>query len=159
MGRARLHERGPEARRFIGALGARARHHPESHRALARADAAGRIVKSNGRIEATQVDVSSKYPGRLSEVTVEEGSTSPKGKLIAKITSPEYEAQLRAANADVQKANDALATAEAEITSGESALEFAKSDLERGQELMKTGFITKQVFEQRKRNFDSAAAG
>jgi HlyD family secretion protein len=116
------------------------------------------IVKSNGRLEATQVDVSSKYAGRLSEVMVEEGSNVTQGQVIAKISSPEYEAQLRSAKAGVQKANDALAAAEAEITSRESALEFAKSDYERGQELMKTGFITKQVFEQRKRNFDSAVA-
>ena len=116
------------------------------------------VVKSNGRIEATQVDVSSKYPGRLAEVTVEEGSPVTQGQVIARISSPEYEAQLRAAQADVRKANDALAAAEAEIVSRQSALEFAKSDFERGQELMKTGFITKQVFEQRKRNFDSAAA-
>jgi HlyD family secretion protein len=116
------------------------------------------IVKSNGRIEATQVDVSSKYAGRLAQVNVEEGSSVTQGQVIAKLTSPEYEAQLRAAKADVQKANDALAAAEAEITSRESALEFAKSDFERGQELMKTGFITKQVFEQRKRNYDSATA-
>jgi HlyD family secretion protein len=59
------------------------------------------IVKSNGRLEATQVDVSSKYAGRLSEVTVEEGSSVTKGQVIAKLTSPEYEAQLRAAKADV----------------------------------------------------------
>ena len=116
------------------------------------------IVKSNGRLEATQVDVSSKYPGRLSEVTVEEGSNVTPGQVIAKITSPEYEAQLRAAKADVQKANDALAAAEAEIASRESALTFAKSDFERGQELMKSGHITKQTFEQRKRNYDSAIA-
>jgi HlyD family secretion protein len=116
------------------------------------------IVKSNGRLEATTVDVSSKYPGRLSKVTVEEGSSVTKGQVIGVITSPEYEAQLRAAKANVQKANDALAAAEAEIKSRESALEFAKSDFERGQELMKTGFITKQVFEQRKRNYDSAVA-
>ena len=102
------------------------------------------VVKSNGRIEATQVDVSSKYAGRLAEVTVEEGSSVTQGQVIARISSPEYEAQLRAA--------------EAEITSRQSALEFAKSDFERGQELMKTGFITKQVFEQRKRNYDSAVA-
>ncbi len=86
------------------------------------------IVKSNGRIEATQVDVSSKYAGRLAEVTVEEGSSVTQGQVIAKLTSPEYEAQLRAAKADVQKANDALAAAEAEIASRQSALEFAKSD-------------------------------
>jgi HlyD family secretion protein len=116
------------------------------------------IVKSNGRLEATQVDVSSKYAGRLAEVTVEEGSPVTQGQVIAKLTSPEYEAQLRAAQADVKKANDALAAAEAEITSRQSALEFAKSDFQRGQELIKTGFITKQVFEQRKRNFDSAVA-
>ena len=112
------------------------------------------VVKSNGRLEATQVDVSSKYPGRLSKVMVEEGSSVTQGQVIATITSPQYEAQLRAANADVQKSNDALAAAEAEITSRESALEFAKADFERGQELMKSGHITKQLFEQRKRNYD-----
>ena len=116
------------------------------------------IVKSNGRIEATQVDVSSKYAGRLDEVTVEEGSPVTQGQVIARISSPEYEAQLRAAQSDVQRAKDALASAEAEIVSRQSSLEFAKSDFERGQELMKTGFITKQAFEQRKRNFDAAAA-
>ena len=78
--------------------------------------------------------------------------------MIARISSPEYEAQLRAAQADVQNAKDALVAAEAEITSRKSAFEFAKSDFERGQELMKSGFITKQVFEQRKRNYDSAIA-
>jgi HlyD family secretion protein len=116
------------------------------------------IVKSNGRIEATQVDVSSKYAGRLAEVTVEEGSPVTQGQVIGRISSPEYEAQLRAAQSDVQRAKDALASAEAEISARESALEFAKSDYERGQELMKSGFITKQTFEQRKRNFDSAIA-
>ena len=89
---------------------------------------------------------------------MEEGSNVTQGQVVAKITSPEYEAQLRAAQADVQNAKDALAAAEAEITSRKSALEFAKSDFERGQELMKTGFITKQVFEQRKRNYDAAVA-
>ena len=116
------------------------------------------IAKANGRLEATQVDVSSKYAGRLEQVTVEEGSSVTQGQVIAKLTSPEYEAQLRAAKADVRKANDALASAEAEITARQSALEFAKSDFERGQQLITAGHITKQTFEQRKRNLDSAAA-
>jgi hypothetical protein len=30
-------------------------------------------VRTNGRIEATQVDVSAKYPGRLATLTVNEG--------------------------------------------------------------------------------------
>ena len=116
------------------------------------------IVKSNGRIEATQVDVSAKYSGRLAEVKVEEGSSVTQGQVIAVISSPEYEAQLRAAQANVQQAKEALTAAEAEIASRQSALEFAKADFERGAELIKSGTITKQTYEQRKRNYDSADA-
>jgi HlyD family secretion protein len=116
------------------------------------------IVKSNGRIEATQLDVSSKYAGRLSEVTVDEGYSVTQGQMIAKLASPEYEAQLRAAQANVQNANNALTAAEAEITSRQSQLEFSKTDFARGQELIKTGYITKQSFDQRRRNYDAAAA-
>ena len=78
--------------------------------------------------------------------------------MIARISSPEYEAQLRAAQADVQKAKDALAAAEAEILSRQSALDFATTDLARGRELLKTGSITKQTVDQRQRNYHAAAA-
>ena len=116
------------------------------------------IVKAVGRVEANQVDVSSKYPGQLAEVLVEEGTNVAIGQVIARVSSPEFEAQLRAARSDLQSAQDALAGAEADIASRKAALEFAKSDFERGQELMKSGFITKQVFEERQRNYELAEA-
>jgi HlyD family secretion protein len=116
------------------------------------------IAKAEGRIEGNQVDVSSKYPGQLAEVLVEEGTDVVIGQVIAKVSSPEFEAQLRAARSDLQSAQDALAGAEADIAARKAALEFAKSDFERGQQLMKSGFITKQVFEERQRNYESAEA-
>jgi HlyD family secretion protein len=116
------------------------------------------IVKAEGRTEATQVDVSSKYPGQLAEISVDEGTKVTAGQVIARVSSPEFEAQLRAAQSDLQSAKDASAAAEADIASRQAALEFAKSDFERGQELMKTGFITKQTFEERQRNYESAQA-
>ena len=36
------------------------------------------IVKAEGRIEATQVDVSSKYAGEVVDVAVQEGDKSPR---------------------------------------------------------------------------------
>src|SRR6516225_7917382 len=57
------------------------------------------IVKSNGRIEATQVDVAAKYPGRLATLKVNEGDEVTAGQVVATISSPETEAQLRAAQA------------------------------------------------------------
>jgi len=116
------------------------------------------VVKAEGRLEATQVDVSSKYPGRLAEISVEEGSEVTQGQVIARVSSPEFEAQLRGAQSDLQTAKDGLASAQADIASRQAALDFAKSDFERGQELMKTGFITKQLFQERQRNYEAADA-
>jgi multidrug efflux pump subunit AcrA (membrane-fusion protein) len=74
------------------------------------------IVKTNGRIEATQVDVAAKYPGRLVDITVEEGSEVKAGQVVGRVLSPEYEAQLRAAQSNVEKAKQSLAEAETLIT-------------------------------------------
>jgi HlyD family secretion protein len=73
------------------------------------------IAKTNGRIEATQIDVAAKYAGRLATVTVKEGDEVTAGQVIARISSPEHEAQLRGARAQVLKAKQALAEAEALI--------------------------------------------
>jgi HlyD family secretion protein len=116
------------------------------------------IVKTNGRIEATQVDVAAKYPGRLTDITVEEGSEVKAGQVVGRISSPEYEAQLRAAQSNVERAKQSLAEAESQITQRNAVLAAAKSDFERGQELVGKQIITQQTFDQRKRNYEGAEA-
>ena len=118
------------------------------------------IYKSNGRLEATQVDVSSKYAGRLTEVDVEEGSTVSQGQVARQDRlRPRSTLSCAPRKADVQRAKDALAAAESEISTRQSALDFAKSDFERGAELVKTSIITRQTYEQRKRNYEAADLG
>src|SRR5215475_7323568 len=107
------------------------------------------VVKTNGRIEATQFDIAAKYPGRLESVMVQEGDEVGAGQTIAVISSPEYEAQLRGAQAQVLKAEQALAEAEAMIAERRSDQIAAKNDLQRGQYLVEKGWMTKQVFDQR----------
>ena len=116
------------------------------------------IVKTNGRIEATQVDVSAKYAGRLAEVSVEEGSSVKAGQVVARIVSPEYEAQLKAAQSEEERTKQALTQAEADIASRQSSLDFARSDFERGAELVRSGAITQKDFDQRRRNYESSDA-
>ena len=93
------------------------------------------IVKTNGRIEATEVDVAAKYPGRLATVSVDEGDEVTAGQVVATLSSPETEAQLRAAEAQVLKAKHALAEAEALIAERQSDYAAAQNDLRRGQDL------------------------
>lgn len=116
------------------------------------------ILKTNGRIEATQIDVASKYAGRLKEVTVNEGDEVTAGQIVARIESPEYEAQSRAAEANVLKARQALAEAEALIAQRKSDQLLARTDVERGKDLLAKGYLTKQVFDQRTAKADVADA-
>jgi HlyD family secretion protein len=107
------------------------------------------IVQTNGRIEATQIDVAAKYPGRLATVTVNEGDDVTVGQVIARISSPEYEAQLRGARSQVLKAKHALAEAEAQIAERESDTLYYEQDVARGQPLVEHGNMSKQMFDQR----------
>jgi HlyD family secretion protein len=116
------------------------------------------IVKTNGRIEATQVDVSAKYAGRLATLTVNEGDEVTAGQVVARISSPEYEAQLRGARVQVLRAKQALAEAEALIAQRKAEQILAKTDLERGQPLVEKGFLTKQTFDQRVAKADATEA-
>jgi HlyD family secretion protein len=117
------------------------------------------IVKTNGRLEATQVDVSAKYPGRLATLSVDEGDEVTAGQVVGKISSPETEAQLRAAEAQVMKARQALAEAVAQIAQRNSELATARVDYERGRILLQKGDIAQQMVDQRRNRFDSAEAG
>src|SRR5215467_2360598 len=90
------------------------------------------IVKTNGRIQATQVDVSAKYSGRLSTVNVDEGDEVTAGQVVATISSPETEAKLREAQANLLKAKKSLAEAVANIAQRNSDLDFTRTDYNRG---------------------------
>jgi len=116
------------------------------------------VVKTNGRIEATEIDVSSKYAGRLENVMVDEGNDVKAGQVIARISSPEYEAQLRTAQANVLVARNTLASAEAKIAQAQADLVYAKGDLERGKQLVDKGWLTKQMYDQRVDRFNTDTA-
>lgn len=116
------------------------------------------IVKANGRIEATQVDVSAKYPGRLATLTVNEGDEVTAGQVVATISSPETEAQLRGAQAQVIKAKRALAEAIALIAQRQSDLDFTRTDHERSKQLVERGHVSQQVADQRRTKFEAAEA-
>ena len=116
------------------------------------------IFKTNGRIEATQVDVAAKYPGRLVDITLEEGSEVKAGQVVGRVSSPEYEAQLRSAESNVERAQQARIEAESQIDQKKAVLAAAKNDFERGQELIKTQIITQQTYDQRQRNYESSQA-
>ncbi|GGG47369.1 HlyD family secretion protein [Chelatococcus composti] len=116
------------------------------------------IVKANGRIEAEQVDIAAKYPGRLVEVLVEEGSMVEAGQVVARMDDSEYRAQLRGAEAQVQRAIKAKAEAEALIAQRESDRTLARAELARAEELFAKGHFSQERLDQRRSQMKAADA-
>jgi HlyD family secretion protein len=94
----------------------------------------------------------------LATVTKDEGDEVTAGDVVATISSPETEAQLRAAQAQVIKAKQALAETIALIAQRKSDLDFARTDYERGKPLLEHGTITQQTMDLRRNKFEAADA-
>ncbi|MEK6450630.1 MULTISPECIES: HlyD family secretion protein [Myroides] len=60
-----------------------------------------------GQVEATQINVASKIPGRISDIYVKEGEQVKAGQVLLQISTPEIDAKLTQAES-VQKAAQAL---------------------------------------------------
>jgi HlyD family secretion protein len=91
----------------------------------------------SGRIDGDTVDVSSKYSGRVLELTVREGASVEAGQVLARIVSAEQEAQVEQMKAEVLTSQHRLvesgSAAPARVSVAEANLAAAKADLVRSQ--------------------------
>jgi HlyD family secretion protein len=78
------------------------------------------FISGNGRIEATEVDIATKLPGRVQEILVNEGDFVKAGQLLARMQIDVLEAQRDEAIAQSKQAVTAVASAEAQVAARES---------------------------------------
>jgi HlyD family secretion protein len=116
------------------------------------------IAMSNGRIEATQIDVATKLPGRVSEVLVREGDFVDPGQVIARMDTATLDAELRQAEAQLAQAKNGVATANAVVAQRESEFDLAQNNLKRSEELVARGFISAQKLDADRSGMLSAKA-
>ena len=101
-------------------------------------------ASGNGRIEAVQVDVSSKIAGRVEHVIAQEGELVQQGDTLATIGTAQLKAQLLRAKAEVASAESQVASAQASIAQAKAKLTLAQQELSRSRELTKKGFASKE---------------
>ncbi|AZZ47270.1 glycoside hydrolase family 43 [Pseudomonadaceae bacterium SI-3] len=78
------------------------------------------FASGNGRIEATEIDVATKSPGRVIEILVDEGDFVQPGQVLARMDTDVLQAQLNQARAQVRQGENAILTAEAMVAQRES---------------------------------------
>ena len=106
------------------------------------------LSMGNGRLESTEVQIASKIPGRLAEVRVDEGDKVLKGQLLARMDTRTLQAQRAQAEAEVLRAKENFASAEANVQLRQSEQLLASQELKRTQELYRRGFASSQLIDQ-----------
>ncbi|MGE5145894.1 MAG: HlyD family secretion protein [Candidatus Eiseniibacteriota bacterium] len=117
------------------------------------------IARTNGRIEAEQVEVATKIAGRVSEVLVNEGDMVKAGDVIARMDSVQIEAQLRGAEAQARQAAHVKSQAQAVVAQRVSERDLAKQEFERGKTLHATGNMPTEALDKRRSAYETAEAG
>ncbi len=100
------------------------------------------IASGNGRLEATEVDVASRDPGRIASILVREGDEVGKGEILAEMDTGALDAELRAAEARARQARAEAAASRTAEAGAQSALALAQNTASRTGRLVAKGFVS-----------------
>lgn len=107
------------------------------------------LASGNGRIEAVQIDISTKIPGRVKRVLAKEGDLVKPDQPLAQIDTAQLQAQRLRAEADVASAKSLVASAQASIAQAKAQKILAEQELSRARELIKKGHTSKEIYDVR----------
>ena len=85
------------------------------------------FTSGNGRIEAVEIDIAAKIPGRITEILVNEGDFVVAGQALAKLDTAALDAQFKEAEADLRRNNRAVETARSNVRQRQSEKAAAES--------------------------------
>lgn len=130
------------------------------------------FTSGNGRIEATEINISAKLAGRIEKINVDEGDFVKAGQPLVVMQTDTLQAQLNEAQAQYRQALSNEATSRAQValkmsdkvaalagvTQRESDLDIANKHLERTKALYQKGAISVQQFDDDTAKVNSAKA-
>ncbi len=116
------------------------------------------FASGNGRLEATEIDLATKLPGRLEALLVSEGDFVTAGQVLARMRVDDLQAQHDEARARTEQARQAVSGAQAQVAlrasdhqaalavvvQRESELDAAERRLARSESLARSGVLAVQ---------------
>lgn len=95
-----------------------------------------------GEVDASEIDVGVKVPGRIAEIFAAEGEAVKRGQILGRLEGKELDAKLKTVNAALKEAEDQLALAE--------------KTYERIKNLFEGGVVPKQQFDETDYKYNAA---
>jgi HlyD family secretion protein len=116
------------------------------------------IVGGNGRIEAVQVDIATKYSGRIDTVLAKEGKLVAPNEVLCQMDTSEMQAELQKARAQQLKAAEDVERAAAEVVQKEASNTLAEKSFARSETLKRNKAISDQDYDESRARRDSSEA-
>ena len=116
------------------------------------------IAWGNGRLEADEVDIDTKFAGRIAKLLVDEGDMVKPGQVVAIMDTQDLQAQLKQYQQVVLQAQRALDQAKANYAQQQAVVKFAQQEVERTSYLVPRGYATQETLDQQKQQLASALA-
>jgi HlyD family secretion protein len=116
------------------------------------------IASGNGRIEADEIDIDTKFAGRIAEILADEGDMVKAGQVVARMDTQDLAATLKKSQAQMEQAHRAVEEANDNVAQQTSQVLLALQQMDRANALVAKGFQTKEVVDERQQQLDSANA-
>ena len=116
------------------------------------------IASGNGRIEADEIDIATKFAGRVAELLADEGDAVAAGQVVARMDTRDLEASAARADAQVLQAQKSLDAAQSDLTQLAAQQKFAEQEHRRAQALIQRGNVSEEIADQRQSLRDGAIA-
>jgi len=116
------------------------------------------IAVANGRLEMDEIDIQTKFAGRIAAVMFDEGAVVRAGDVLAQMDVSDLQAELARAQDDVAQADHAVAVARTDLDQAKSVQTLAEAEIARTSTLVAHGFATRELLDQRQQQLNAAIA-
>ena len=106
------------------------------------------IAWGNGRLEADEIDIDTKFAGRVLKLFADEGDLVRAGQIVAVMDTKDLQATLKKDTALVQQARRALDEAKANLAQQQTQVKFTQQELDRTSALVPRGYATVELLDQ-----------
>lgn len=116
------------------------------------------IASGNGRLEADEIDIDTKFAGRISMLFTDQGDLVRAGQVVAVMDTKDLQATLKKDTALVQQARHALDEAKANVAQQQTQVKFTQQELDRTSALVPRGYATVELLDQQTQLKNAAVA-
>ena len=117
------------------------------------------ISWGNGRLVGDEINIDTKFAGRIAELRADLGDMVTAGQVLAVMDTRDIQQTLEKSEAQAKAAQRVIEEANANLVQQQTQQTLAAQELDRAQTLLKSGYATQELFDQQKQALDAANAG